>query len=221
MLIGLKKPSRRIEKAKAETSSGKDGARARSRPDWARLSQHASHRRPPGETLAPRRSRQRHGAMDRRATHRFHQGVSRHRRFSNAKCRDSVLTKYPDAVCSVRQSAMMSRVENNHRARAAGFAPPFCASFCASLQLQLRAPATLHYASTTSLLHFASTVTVPGERSNTRTFCLKIANFCKLLCNLKSFWNCASHTQRTFTNPACAFFAPPVLALLRLPKPYL
>ena len=108
MLIGLKKPSRRIEKAKAETSSGKDGARARSRPDWARLSQHASHRRPPGETLAPRRSRQRHGAMDRRATHRFHQGVSRHRRFSNAKCRDSVLTKYPDAVCSVRQSAMMS-----------------------------------------------------------------------------------------------------------------
>jgi hypothetical protein len=88
MLIGLKKPSRRIEKAKAETSSGKDGARARSRPDWARLSQHASHRRPPGETLAARRSRQRHGAMDRRARHRFQQGVSRHRRFSNAKCRD-------------------------------------------------------------------------------------------------------------------------------------
>ena len=113
MLIGLKKPSRRIEKAKAETSSGKDGARARSRPDWARLSQHASHRRPPGETLAPRRSRQRHGAMDRRATHRFHQGVSRHRRFSNAKCRDSVLTKYPDAVCSVRQSAMMTIALSN------------------------------------------------------------------------------------------------------------
>ena len=92
---------------------GKDGARARSRPDWARLSQHASHRRPPGETLAPRRSRQRHGAMDRRATHRFHQGVSRHRRFSKAKCRDSVLTKYPDAVCSVRQSAMMSIALSN------------------------------------------------------------------------------------------------------------
>jgi hypothetical protein len=66
-----------------------------------------------GETLAPRRSRQRHGAMDRRATHRFHQGVSRHRRFSNAKCRDSVLTKYPDAVCSVRQSAMMSIALSN------------------------------------------------------------------------------------------------------------
>ena len=109
------------------------------------------------------------------------------------------------------------RVENNHRARAAGFAPPFCASFCASLQLQLRAPATLHYASTTSLLHFASTVTVPGERSNTRTFCLKIANFCKFLCNLKSFWNCASHTlDHLYKSRVCIFcasrsspFAPP------------
>ena len=71
--------------------------------------------------------------------------------------------------------------------------------------------------STTSLLHFASTVTVPGERSNTQTFCLKIANFCKFLCNLKSFWNCASHTlDHLYKSRVCIFcasrsspFAPP------------
>ena len=92
---------------------GRGWGKARSRPDWARFSQHASHRRPLGETRAHRRSRQRHGAMDRRATHRSHQDVSRHRRFSNAKCRDSVLTKYPDAACSVRQSAVMSIALSN------------------------------------------------------------------------------------------------------------
>ena len=60
------------------------------------------------EQLAPRRSRQRHAPMDRRDAYRFHKGVSRHRRFSNAACCDTAAhTSSADACIGLMAGACM------------------------------------------------------------------------------------------------------------------
>ena len=57
------------------------------------------------EQLAPRRSRQGHAPMDRRDAYRFHKGVSRHRRFSNAACCDTAALMAGACTQSARASS--------------------------------------------------------------------------------------------------------------------